>query len=128
MIRSKSPHALFTITTSNSATFLLLLGRHAQCDLHTTSDVVLRPELNAKCTVPFTPGTSPKCCASDFTLAEIKTLCGKMDSSGSVNGTAEEYAYGGTAAWRTDLYHYSCPVIPTHMVSSGFDRCCIFVA
>lgn len=94
-----------------------LICRHAQCDLHTTSDVVLRPELNAKCTVPFTPGTSPKCCASDFTLAEIKTLCGKMDSSGSVNGTAEEYAYGGTAAWRTDLYHYSCPVIPTHMES-----------
>ena len=77
MIRSKSPHALFTITTSNSATFLLLLGRHAQCDLHTTSDVVLRPKLNAMCTVPFTPGTSPKCCASDFTLLKSRPFVGR---------------------------------------------------
>ena len=92
-------------------------GRHAQCDLHTTTDVVLRPELNAKCSVPFSAGVSPKCCASDFTLIEIKSLCGKMDSSGSIDGTPEEYVYGGTADWRTDLYQYSCPVIPTHKES-----------
>lgn len=92
-------------------------GRHAQCDLHTTTDVVLRPELNAKCSVPFSAGVSPKCCASDFTLSEIKSLCGKMDSSGSIDGTPEEYVYGGTADWRTDLYQYSCPVIPTHKES-----------
>ena len=93
-------------------------GRHAQCDLHTTTDVVLRPELNAKCSVPFSTGTAPKCCASDFTLSEIKSLCGKMDSAGSVDSlTAEEYVYGGTADWRTDLYQYACPTIPTHKES-----------
>jgi len=94
-----------------------LICRHAQCDLHTTTDVVLRPELNAKCSVPFSTGVSPKCCASDFTLSEIKSLCGKMDASGSIDGTPEEYVYGGTADWRTDLYQYSCPVIPTHKES-----------
>lgn len=95
-----------------------LICRHAQCDLHTTTDVVLRPELNAKCSVPFSTGTEPKCCASDFTLSEIKSLCGKMDSAGSVDSlTAEEYVYGGTADWRTDLYQYACPTIPTHKES-----------
>lgn len=94
-----------------------LICRHAQCDLHTTTDVVLRPELNAKCTTPWAPGVSPKCCASDFTLKEIKSLCAKMDSSVSSADTPEGYVYGGTAAWRTDLYQYSCPKVPTHKES-----------
>lgn len=96
-----------------------LVCRHAQCDLHTTTDVVTRPELNAKCTTPFQTGVEPKCCASDFTLEEIKTLCGKMDSKNSIDGTAEEYAFGGTADWRTDLYSHgtTCPEIPTHAES-----------
>lgn len=99
---------------------LELVCRHSQCDLHTTTDVVTRPELNSKCTTPWSTGVSPKCCASDFTLAELQTLCGKMDSSGDVNGTTpEEYAYGGTAEWRTELYSLpdSCPEIPTHAES-----------
>lgn len=92
---------------------LELVCRHAQCDLHTTTDVVLRPELNAKCTTPWSPGVSPTCCASDFTLEEIKTLCAKMDSAGDVNAeTAEGYVYGGTADWRTDVYQYGCPAVP----------------
>lgn len=99
---------------------LELVCRHSQCDLHTTTDVVTRPELNAKCTTPWDTGVSPKCCTSDFTLEEIKSMCGKMDSSNDVNGTTpEEYAYGGTVDWRTDLYSsiLSCPEIPTHMES-----------
>ena len=78
------------------------------------SDVVLHPDLNAKCTVPFESGTEPKCCTSDFTLAEIKTLCAKMDASNSIDGTPEEYVHGGTPDWRTDLYAPGCPTIPTH--------------
>ena len=74
--------------------------------------------MNAKCTVPFETGVEPKCCAFDFTLDEIRTLCGKMDSSGSVNATTpEEYVFGGTEDWRTDLYQYPCPTIPTHKES-----------
>lgn len=45
-------------------------------------------------------------------------MCGKMDSSGPADAaTAEEYVYGGTADWRTDLYQYPCPTIPTHKES-----------
>ena len=69
-----------------------LICRHAQCDLHTTTNVVTIPELNAKCTKPWEPnqGEHPTCCASDFTLAEIKTLCAKMDSSNMLNASTPE--------------------------------------
>lgn len=97
---------------------LELVCRHAQCDLHTTTDVVMHPEMNAKCTQPWSPGVAPTCCASDFTLAEIKTLCAKMDSAGDVDAeTAEGYVFGGTADWRTDLYQYGCQEVPTHKES-----------
>ena len=42
-----------------------------------------------------------------------------MDASGSLD-SAEEYAFGGTPSWRTDLYAFpdvSCPQIPTHAES-----------
>lgn len=57
-----------------------LVCRHAQNDLHTTTNIVTIPELNAKCTQPFVPadpasGTPAKaeCRTSDITLAEFKT-------------------------------------------------------
>jgi len=93
-----------------------LICRHAQCDLHTTTDVVTRPDLNAKCTVPYTPGGSPTCCASDFTLAEIKTLCAKMDAKDASASDAAGYI-GGVAPFRTTMYSYECPEVPTHAES-----------
>jgi glycerophosphoryl diester phosphodiesterase len=80
-----------------------LVCRHAECDLHTTTNIV-NTELNGKCSVPWTgPGSSPKCCASDLTLAEFKSLTGKMDASNPAATSAEGYL-GGTASWRTNLY------------------------
>jgi glycerophosphoryl diester phosphodiesterase len=79
-----------------------LVCRHAECDLHTTTNIVAT-ELNAKCSVPYTPGGSPKCCASDLTLKEFKTLRGKMDAANPNAADAQGYL-GGTAPWRTDLY------------------------
>ncbi len=80
-----------------------LVCRHSECDLHTTTNIVAT-ELNAKCSVPWSgPDSSPKCCTSDLTLAEFKTLKGKMDASNPKATTAEGYL-GGTASWRTDLY------------------------
>ena len=80
-----------------------LVCRHAECDLHTTTNIVATP-LNNKCSVPWSgPGSSPKCCASDITLAEFKTLTGKMDAANPAATTAQGYL-GGTASWRTDLY------------------------
>ncbi|PTB65827.1 PLC-like phosphodiesterase [Trichoderma citrinoviride] len=88
---------------------LELVCRHSQCDLHTTTNVVDVPELNAKCTQPFTPanGSQPaaaKCCTSDLTLAEFKSLCSKMDAFNASATTPADYL-GGILPWRTDLYN-----------------------
>jgi len=87
-----------------------LVCRHAQNDLHTTTNIVAVPELNAKCTQPFVPadpatGTpaQAECRTSDITLAEFKSLRGKMDAFDPEATTPEAYL-GGTADWRTDLY------------------------
>jgi glycerophosphoryl diester phosphodiesterase len=80
-----------------------LVCRHDECDLHTTTNIVATP-LNSKCSVPWSgPGSSPKCCTSDLTLAEFKSLRGKMDASNPAATTAEGFL-GGTPSFRTDLY------------------------
>ena len=87
-----------------------LVCRHAQCDLHTTTNILAKPELAAKCSQGFSPAdpatgkkASAKCCASDITLAEFRTLAGKMDAA-NVNATNVADYMRGTASWRTDLY------------------------
>jgi glycerophosphoryl diester phosphodiesterase len=85
-----------------------LVCRHSQCDLHTTTNILLIPELAAKCTTPFSPATADapataKCCTSDITHDEFLSLCAKMDSSNPDATTPEEYQYGGPA-WRTAWY------------------------
>lgn len=99
-----------------------LVCRHSQCDLHTTTNILAIPELAAKCTEPFTPadpeaGTpaSARCCTSDITLEEFKSLCGKMDASNSQATTVDEYL-DGTANFRTDLYA-TCGTVMTHAES-----------
>ena len=80
-----------------------LVCRHDECDLHTTTNIVAT-ELNNSCTVPYSgAGSAPRCCASDLTLAQFRTLKGKMDAS---NPNAPDAAgfLGGTASFRTDLY------------------------
>jgi glycerophosphoryl diester phosphodiesterase len=86
-----------------------LVCRHSQCDLHTTTNILATP-LAAKCSQPFSPYdpvsgklASANCCTSDITLAEFKSLQGKMDASNPRATTVEEYLKG-TANWRTDLY------------------------
>ena len=91
-----------------------LVCRHAQCDLHTTTNILSIPELAAKCSVPFAPASyddhgnllapaNARCCASDLTLSEFKSLAGKMDAADSSATSVGEYL-GGTADTRTDLY------------------------
>lgn len=86
-----------------------LVCRHAQNDLHTTTNILATP-LAAKCTKAFTPydaekrtPASAECRASDITLAEFKTLRGKMDAFNPMAKNVQEFM-GGTATWRTDLY------------------------
>ncbi|GAM58347.1 glycerophosphoryl diester phosphodiesterase [Vibrio ishigakensis] len=85
-----------------------LVCRHSQCDLHTTTNI-LATELASKCSVPFMPadlekGTraQAKCCTNDITLAEFKTLQGKMDGANWQAKNVEDFM-GGTPNWRTDL-------------------------
>jgi glycerophosphoryl diester phosphodiesterase len=81
-----------------------LVCRHDECDLHTTTNIT-NTELNASCSVPWSGANSgPRCCASDITLAQFRTLKGKMDASNPSAATAAGYL-GGTATWRTDLYN-----------------------
>lgn len=92
-----------------------LVCRHSQCDLHTTTNILAVPELAAKCIEPFTPAeydaktgemkssATAICCTSDITLAEFRTLQGKMDGADKTARTVEEYMQG-TPGWRTDLY------------------------
>ena len=95
------------VTFTNDAA---LVCRHAQCDLHTTTNIVVT-DLASKCTVPpivdaegnLINGPEIKCCTSDITLAEFKTLKGKMDAADRDASTIEGYL-GGTADFRTDLY------------------------
>jgi glycerophosphoryl diester phosphodiesterase len=90
-----------------------LVCRHAQNDLHTTTDILATP-LAATCIKPFTPATfdgtgkrltaaSAECRTSEITLAQFRTLRGKMDAADPNARTLAEYLRG-TANWRTDLY------------------------
>lgn len=90
-----------------------LVCRHAQNDLHTSTNILATP-LAAKCTTPFTPATfdatgavttpaRAECRTSDITLAEFKTLRGKMDASNPRARSVAEYM-NGTDRTRTDLY------------------------
>lgn len=80
-----------------------LVCRHSQCDLATTTDILARPKLAAKCTKPFSPGKGAKCCTSDLTLKEFKSLSAKMDAGNKKASTIAEFM-DATAKWRTDLY------------------------
>lgn len=91
-----------------------LVCRHSQCDLHTTTNILAVPELAAKCSEPFSPAdpasgkkASARCCTSDITLAEFKSLKGKMDAANPDATNVADYM-NATAGWRTDLY--SSPV------------------
>jgi glycerophosphoryl diester phosphodiesterase len=90
-----------------------LVCRHSQCDLHTTTNI-LQTNLAGQCSQPFKPAVigangelveaaSATCCTSDITVAQFKTLRGKMDAFNPRAQSVDEYV-GGTPDWRTDLY------------------------
>jgi glycerophosphoryl diester phosphodiesterase len=96
---------------------LQLVCRHAHCDLHTTTNILNHTDLASKCTTPFTPASNgkpatAKCCTSDITEAEFKTLCAKMDGFNPNATTVAEYM-DGTPYFRTDLYA-TCGTLMTH--------------
>jgi len=85
-----------------------LVCRHAQDDLHTTTDILLTP-LAARCKEPFRPAqfdaegallapAAALCRTSDITLAEFRTLRGKRDGFDPRARTVEDFVWGGKAA------------------------------
>jgi glycerophosphoryl diester phosphodiesterase len=90
-----------------------LVCRHAQNDLATTTNILVTP-LASTCIKPFKAATfapdgtlltpaSAECRTSEITLAEFKTLRGKMDAFNPAAKTPAEFL-GGTPNFRTDLY------------------------
>ncbi|MDN3640999.1 glycerophosphodiester phosphodiesterase family protein [Simiduia curdlanivorans] len=91
-----------------------LVCRHSQCDLHYTTNILETPLAN-KCTQAFSPAeydpqtgalikaASAQCCTSDISLAEFKTLKGKMEGSNPRATNLQDYLQA-TPAWRTDAY------------------------
>jgi glycerophosphoryl diester phosphodiesterase len=78
-----------------------LVCRHAQDDLATTTDILLTP-LASTCIEPFTPArldangavrrpATAECRTSDITLAQFKTLRGKVDELGPAAQTVEAF-------------------------------------
>lgn len=101
-----------------------LVCRHAQDDLHTTTNI-LATDLAQRCTDPFTPAAgsvraSAECRASDITLSEFRTLRGKMDAA-DPSATSVEAYMDATASWRTDLYAGSGTLM-THAESIALFR------
>jgi len=81
-----------------------LVCRHDECDLATTTNIVTT-DLNQKCSVPWTgpnQNPAPKCCTSDLSLQEFKSLRGKMDAS-VPSATTPLGFLGGTPSFRTDV-------------------------
>jgi glycerophosphoryl diester phosphodiesterase len=86
---------------------LELVCRHAQNDLHTTTDILLT-DLAPTCYQPFSPANgdapaSAECRTSELTLAEFRTLTPKMDAADRSATTVQGYQ-GGVAPFRTTLY------------------------
>lgn len=99
---------------------LELVCRHAQNDLHTTTNILATP-LASTCATPFAPanGETPaaaECRTSELTLAEYRTLTPKMDATNKAATSVEAYL-DGTAGWRTDLYSVEPSAIMTHAES-----------
>ena len=91
---------------------LELVCRHAQNDLATTTDILLTP-LASTCITPFTPArlrangevrrpAHAECRTSELTLAEFKTLRGKVDAFDPAAQTAAEFV-APPRAQRPDL-------------------------
>ena len=91
-----------------------LVCRHGQNDLHTTTNILVTP-LAATCIKPFTPAVldaggkvvtpaSAECRTSELTLAEFKSLRGKMDAFNPAAQTPAEFIGSGVPAFRTELY------------------------
>ena len=91
-----------------------LVCRHAQCDLHLTTDILATP-LAARCARAFRPArfdgegrlleeADAYCCTSDLTLAEFRQLRGRHPGSDPRATTAEAYQAARTPTEQAPSY------------------------
>lgn len=74
---------------------LQLVCRHSQCDLATSTNI-LQTELAKTCNQQFRPASkialaTARCCTSDITLAQFKTLCARSDTRNPQAKNVDEY-------------------------------------
>ena len=91
----------------------VLVCRHSQCDLATTTNILETP-LARTCREPFSPAVvdrttgkllrpaQAKCCTSEITLAEFRRLEGRVDVVNPRAETLEAYL-DPSASWRNEL-------------------------
>lgn len=94
-----------------------LVCRHSQNDLATTTNILTTPLVDT-CIQPFTAASgdtkaSAECRTSELSLAEFKSLRGKMDGANPAATTAEAYVKG-TADWRTTIYASNRGTVLSH--------------
>ncbi len=97
-----------------------LVCRHAQNDLHTTTNI-LATDLASTCVTPFSPAAgdqaaAAECRTSELTLEQFMTLTPKMDAANRQATTVEAYL-DGTANWRTDLFAADPATLMSHAES-----------
>lgn len=85
----------------------VLVCRHSQCDLATTTNLLSTP-LADRCREPFEPAAgsrpaSATCCTHDYAFEELTTLEARMDAANGSATRPEAFA-SSTPAVRTDLY------------------------
>ncbi|WP_025900080.1 glycerophosphodiester phosphodiesterase family protein [Sneathiella glossodoripedis] len=83
-----------------------LVCRHSQDDLHYTTNILATP-LASKCSKPFESASSTgkataECQTTDVTLAEFKSLRGKMEGANKQAQTVSDYL-DGMPSWRQNL-------------------------
>ena len=100
---------------------LQLVCRHSQCDLHRTTNILATP-LAQNCSLPFKganqdqkTSASAKCCTSDITLAEFKSLCGRMDYVNNEAQSVIEYLAAIPPWLNRELSE--CPTVLSHRES-----------
>ena len=94
-----------------------LVCRHAQNDLHTTTNIVATSLAN-QCSVPpiidangtLTNAADIECRTSDISVRDFKSLTGKMDAANPKATSISAYM-NATAPWRTDLYSQNGEVL-----------------
>ncbi len=94
-----------------------LVCRHAQNDLHTTTNILSTEHAN-RCVKSFSPASgdlpaSAECRTSELTLDQFKSLKAKMDAADKTATSLVGYM-NGTAPWRTDLYSIETGTLMTH--------------